>query len=371
MSKRKKKSGGRVAQLRAMREREAERREAGARPPVKANVQTVADDDVGVSSEPEASTALTIPDPRAGNVPAGWFQSFAEIAKPLSWDELDEAEGRLRGLASYIESFDGDIVEFEKALRIVECRRGVLLDPDVKPGERTDLNRPTRGTVPDIPKQTASRYRKIARHWRDVIWPHLLEATSKSKVTQTHVLKLTDGGAHVAHNSGDNEWYTPEAYIAAARETMGGIDLDPASSPEANEVIAAETFYTDQDDGLAHDWRGRVWMNPPYAQPLVKHFCDKLVESYAAGDVPEAVVLVNNATETKWFQALLGAASIVCFPAGRIRFWHPGKPEAAPLQGQAVLYMGEHTERFADAFGSFGRIAHVADISSAEVDRAA
>jgi phage N-6-adenine-methyltransferase len=158
----------------------------------------------------------------------------------------------------------------------------------------------------------------------------------------------------LVHNSGDFEWYTPADYIAAARSVLGAIDLDPASTTTANAVVQAATFYSLEDDGLAHDWHGRVWMNPPYVNALVTQFCEKLAASVQAGTVTAAIVLVNNATDTQWFRTLIDVAPAICFPTGRVRFWKPAQTTDAPLQGQAVCYVGPAVGRFVEAFRPFG-----------------
>lgn len=68
---------------------------------------------------------------------------------------------------------------------------------------------------------------------------------------------------HRAEGTGNNDWFTPPQYLDAAREVMGGIDLDPATHLTAQKVVQASTFYTKEDDGLSKEWHGRVWLNPP------------------------------------------------------------------------------------------------------------
>lgn len=155
---------------------------------------------------------------------------------------------------------------------------------------------------------------------------------------------------HIAFNSGNNEWYTPKEFIDAARNVMGNIDLDPASNEIANKIVQAEKFYSIEDDGLAQEWRGNIWLNPPYASGLIDKFVDKL----CASDFEQAIVLVNNATDTKWFLKLVENATAIVFTTGRVRFYMPDGSTGAPLQGQAVLYFGESAEKFIQCFKNFG-----------------
>ena len=212
---------------------------------------------------------------------------------------------------------------------------------------------------PAVSPRVAQAYMRVARHWPAI------EAAANTKqdshLTLRDALKLlADGTPRQAHNTGDFEWYTPKDYIVAARAVLGAIDLDPASSEAANAVVQADRFYSQQDDGLAQEWRGRVWMNPPYANTLVSLFCEKLVDAVQAGRVPAAIVLANNCTETRWFAALTRAASGLCFPVGRVRFWKADQiVRETPLQGQAIVYFGSDVDRFCDVFAPIGVVAEI------------
>jgi phage N-6-adenine-methyltransferase len=160
---------------------------------------------------------------------------------------------------------------------------------------------------------------------------------------------------HVSHSSGNNEWYTPSDIIEAARSVLGGFDLDPASSDLANKTVKAGMFFTSSDDGLEQDWPiGRIWMNPPYAQPLMGLFADRFAAEIQKGS--SGIVLVNNATETAWFQTIAADCTAICFPRSRVRFIAPDGTLGAPLQGQAIIYCGDEPSFFQEVFGKFGLV---------------
>jgi hypothetical protein len=133
---------------------------------------------------------------------------------------------------------------------------------------------------------------------------------------------------------------------------MGSIDLDPASCEFANDTVQARNIYTIDHDGLKQRWYGNVWLNPPYSSSLISKFAEKLVES--KDDIDQAIVLVNNATETKWFNNLIGVASAVVFPRSRVKFYMKSGKNGSPLQGQAIIYVGDNPQRFLDVFSDYG-----------------
>ena len=154
--------------------------------------------------------------------------------------------------------------------------------------------------------------------------------------------------------TGDNEWYTPVQYIDAAREVMGEIDLDPATSEFGQGRIKAKKYYTVENDGLKQSWCGKVWMNPPYSQPEIKYFISKLISELGAKNTKEAIVLTHNYTDTEWFHGLISVADCICFTKGRIKYEKHDGTIACPTQGAAFFYTGCNEKKFREVFSRFG-----------------
>lgn len=168
-----------------------------------------------------------------------------------------------------------------------------------------------------------------------------------------------------------NEWYTPARYIEAARSVLGGIDLDPASSPMANQIVKAARYYTAQDNGLRQSWSGRVWLNPPYSsirgltgregslQGLAKPFIFKLIDEYRRGSVSQAILLVTSDTDASWFRPLWDYP--ICFADHKVMFHRPGRSNEGQFFGTSFVYLGPDEAGFIEVFSQFGRVVRAVD----------
>jgi ParB family chromosome partitioning protein len=246
---------------------------------------------------------------------------------------------------------------------------GQLIDEGQQRGEIATSGNPNFTIVPDgnnkktladigISRKDSSNWKQIAAIPDDTFNGFIEEKKAAvddavGELTTAGMLAFAKGKPHVSNNSGENEWYTPAKFIESARVVMGSIDLDPASSEIANRTVKAETYYTKDDDGLTKPWFGNVWLNPPYAQPLMSMFSDAIVDKREQYD--QAIVLVNNATETQWMRQMFDICDAVCFVAGRIKFIDMnGNPSGAPLQGQCILYFGQRRDEFKNEFYNYG-----------------
>lgn len=161
------------------------------------------------------------------------------------------------------------------------------------------------------------------------------------------------GRGYRSPKGGDDEWHTRPEFVEAARQVLGGIDLDPASNDVAQETVKATRYFTIEDDGLGQPWAGRVFMNPPFGRGKgkCKDFCAKLVHEYEAGVVDAAVVVVNGySAETKWFRPFRDYP--ICF-GPRSAFYHPDKP-GNPMAWPAFVYLGPDPDAFVRVFSRLG-----------------
>ena len=159
----------------------------------------------------------------------------------------------------------------------------------------------------------------------------------------------------INQTSGDQEYYTPQPIVSAARAAMGSIDLDPASSPAADKFIRAGMIYTKDSDGLSTAWFGRVWLNHPFGRVENPLWVAKILEEVAAKRVEQLCCITYACTSEAWFQPLLKQPQ--CFLCPRTNFYLPdGTLKRGVTKGSVVTYFGPRENRFRQAFAKLGTV---------------
>lgn len=195
-------------------------------------------------------------------------------------------------------------------------------------------------------------------------WPHEDPATLSPFAWDAVATWLDEFGPDGAAEQGadkieSDDWYSPAWLVEAARQVLGGIELDPASCDAAQKVVQAGAYFTKADDGLAISWFAEtVWLNPPYSQPLP--WIQKLLRAFDGDDVEAALVLVNLTGAAEWARLLWHRDFPVCVFDKRVGFWRPsGETKGGDRDQMAVLVCGPHDprrERFEAIFSAYGAI---------------
>jgi hypothetical protein len=134
-------------------------------------------------------------------------------------------------------------------------------------------------------------------------------------------------GLKAATGTYTDSWLTPPDLI----QDLGPFGTDPCCPADMPWDTAALMLTESPDGGgLAAKWRGRVWLNPPYGNPMP--WIQKFVQH------GNGIALVSSrGTETKWAQLLLTHADLIALPHFRFKFCYPNGEQAAQSWGPSML----------------------------------
>jgi hypothetical protein len=123
-------------------------------------------------------------------------------------------------------------------------------------------------------------------------------------------------GGHQAAAPLTTTWLTPPAILQA----LGDFDFDPCAAPAPRPWATAARMNSELDgDGLAMEWEGRIWLNPPYTSSEIEAWLRKLA------DHGQGTSLIFARTETAAFERQVwGRASGLLFLYGRLHFHDAG-----------------------------------------------
>jgi phage N-6-adenine-methyltransferase len=123
-------------------------------------------------------------------------------------------------------------------------------------------------------------------------------------------------------------WATPQDFFDKLN-ALHGFEIDVCATPEN---AKCNKYYTVSDDGLAQQWQGVCWMNPPYGRDI-KAWMKKAYESSLNG--AKVVCLVPARTDTQWWHDYAMKGQIE-FIKGRLKFG--GHKDSAPFPSAVVVF---------------------------------
>lgn len=125
------------------------------------------------------------------------------------------------------------------------------------------------------------------------------------------------------------EWATPPELFKALDAEFGFTCDVCATADNAK----CKEFYSPEQDGLAQEWTGVCWCNPPYGREIGK-WVRKAAESRCI-----VVMLLLARTDTKWFHDYIYGKTEIRFIKGRLKFGDA--KNSAPFPSIIVIFKRE------------------------------
>lgn len=168
----------------------------------------------------------------------------------------------------------------------------------------------------------------------------------------------------------------PTHYLDAVRRVLGIIDLDPCSTPIAQQAIDAQSWYRAEDAtaALAEPWAGRVFLHPHPSNSIARYQLQKLLRDYLADRVTSAIILTGRTDWLRCEPLLLSFPFLLHYK--RLFHWRWNRQTEQlerlnPSNNFATIYLpakaGGHFDeeklrRFCETFSPFGRVILAEDM---------
>lgn len=136
----------------------------------------------------------------------------------------------------------------------------------------------------------------------------------------------------VLYSSENEVWETPQDLFNMLDDEFH-FDIDVCATPEN---AKCSKFFSPLDDGLAQDWQGVCWMNPPYGKKIGA-WMKKAMEAETT-----VVCLVPSRTDTKWWHEYAMKASEIRFIKGRLKFGD--SKNSAPFPSAIIVFGKTHKD---------------------------
>ena len=184
-----------------------------------------------------------------------------------------------------------------------------------------------------------------ARNRRDDILNHTLEERGyhgrlrvehETRAGEVPAFFGPDGAAcsskSVKHN-------TPQWVVQAVLHALDleAFDLDPCAPEDGSGHVLAKRKMVEADDGLTGAWKGKVFVNPPYARNVTRRWVNRCREAWENGEAELVVALLPARTGAGWWHdAVFRGGADAIFLRGRLTFGDATHP--APFDSAIAVW---------------------------------